>query len=124
MKFFEVIGTGDTVSLAALFTPDSRPDEAQLRMVSLVFGSSGIKMSDVKTRLVSENATVAQVEVLDVTMAVAGESVRMSDTGTQQNLDFNLKQVDGEWLIEAGGEIPFIPSSDQLQMPTVPQGST
>lgn len=124
VKFFEVVGSGDSESFAALYTPESRPDEAQMRLISLMFGSSGVKMDDIKTKLVSENATDAQVEVVDLTMTANGQSVKMSELGSDQSFSFKLKQVNGEWLIEASEETPFLPSTDQLQMPTVPQGST
>lgn len=120
VKFFEAVGRGDTEGLAALFTPDSRPGEPELRLISLMFGNNKITMGDVETRVVSESGTDAQVEVTDITMAVAGRKVRMSDLGTEKTFDFKLKKVNGEWLIEAGGRVPFIPSPDQMPLPTTP----
>ena len=123
VKFFEAIEGGDTNVLSALFTPGTGPGEAELKLISLMFGANGIEMDDVQTELMSETATDARVVVKDVTMTIAGRSVRMSDLGTEQNFDFKLKNINGEWLIESGGRLPFVPSTDQMQQPVNP-GST
>jgi len=105
-KYFEILPSGDVAAIKALFTPDAQPSDANLQLLSKM-NSYGAKVeyTDPKLKTISQNATEAQVQLVDITVAVSmgGQSVRknISDYMGGKEMLINLKNINGQWLMNA-----------------------
>ena len=106
VKYFQVLPSGDLNAIKALFAPDSQPSDTYLQMLSKA-NSYGAKIEylNPQVKTVSQNATDAQVQLLDVTISVSmgGQSVqrKLSQFSGGKEMLVNLKNVNGQWLMEA-----------------------
>jgi hypothetical protein len=106
VKYFQILPSGDVAAIKALFAPDSQPSDTYLKMLSQV-NSYGAKIEylNPQVKTISQNATTAQVELVDVTISVsmAGRTVqkKLSEVSATKNMTVNLKNVNGQWLMEA-----------------------
>lgn len=117
-SYFEALSSGDTSAVPAMFTTENRPSEMELRIVAAMFGNGALKIKEVKTGVVSQTTTDAEVEVTDMTMSMAGRDIKMSEMGARSAFKCKLKKVGGKWLIDQGGTMPLAPTPGQMQNPT------
>lgn len=114
VKYYEALSSGDMQTLYSLMTPESRPTGLNEQMLNALYGKGSIKFTDLKTSLVSENGSEAQVKITDAQVEVMGQKVKLSQLGSLGGTAMTLKMVNGQWLVVNGAGSVSFPGAPNL----------